>query len=685
MSLTLLLLAVNAATYFVVFRGLSETRSDLPVAARVALGALVVFGGLLASLWLACRPATVLAVAAGVAVGSAGLRGEGLAGMEQALGRYRFPLYLLAVATLAALVFVFVPITTFLTSPGEIGVHIDYLLKVNARDAMIAVYLAAVAYAFAFSPRMKTTLALLAVGALAVSLLYAFVLPFGYPKMTGLTFEQVPVPPTTRLLRVTLDLLVIAGAAVALKWLLQRFGGRPLLVAILLANVSLAVATGIGMSRDDVGGAGGPSSAEQLPDQPLRFSPSRPNTLIIFLDRFMGGYVEGIMAAEPALASRLAGFVWYPRTLAAGENSIAGVHPLYGGYDYTPVEMNARKKSLRDLSVEAFSILPYNFSQHGHRVNFVEPGGLGFTMAGDCNYLRMDGVFCSHIPPAVVKQHAQRMGFPLPELSRSSYADLLVLLASMRTAPYALKAVLNDKGPWRPFLDHSAGTTFKVWAELKAFESLSLTSAPEPNLNIISNILPHEPYYMGEDCLPQQQKFEVPNAEVARRGHPSLFSLQHEITARCTLLLVADYLDFLKRAGVYDNTEIVLVSDHGIVGPVVDKSSRALAGKTSDNVFVRSRSVLLVKKIGATGDLRVSEEFMPNAEVPRIVCERIGGCVNPFLANRPIAAFGRDDPFYVSLVPWQFSLQRPDAFVIHTQLMLKGKDPYNAANWAIIK
>ena len=81
MSLTLLLLAVNAATYFVVFRGLSETRSDLPVAARVALGALVVFGGLLASLWLACRPATVLAVAAGVAVGSAGLRGEGLAGI----------------------------------------------------------------------------------------------------------------------------------------------------------------------------------------------------------------------------------------------------------------------------------------------------------------------------------------------------------------------------------------------------------------------------------------------------------------------------------------------------------------------------------------------------------------------------------------------------------------------------
>ena len=32
---------------------------------------------------------------------------------------------------------------------------------------------------------------------------------------------------------------------------------------------------------------------------------------------------------------------------------------------------------------------------------------------------------------------------------------------------------------------------------------------------------------------------------------------------------------------------------------------------------------------------------MPNAEVPRIVCEEIGGCVNPYLGDRPIAAAGR--------------------------------------------
>ncbi len=679
------LLVADTAILWVVFRGLGSPRSSLPLSARIALGALVVFAVLTGSMWVACRPATLLVVAVAAMYGSLGLVGEGLGSMERALGRYRFPLYMLSVASVAALAFLFVPVTTFLTSPGEIGVHMDYLLTVNTRDAMTVVYLAALFYAFAFAPRMKTALTLLALGSAVVVLLYGYVLPFGYPKMTGLTFEQVPVQATERLLRALVDVATIGSVGGGLWHLLQRFGGRPFVVGLMLANLSLVGATAVGVSRDKVGGAGGPQDESALDARPIRLSPTQPNTLVLFLDRFMGGYVEGILAADPALRARLDGFTWYPRTVSAGENSIAGVHPMLGGYDYLPVEMNARRKSLRDLSVEAFSILPYNFAQKGHRVNVLEPGGLGFTMEGDCSYLSMPNVHCSHVPPALVRRKAKEHEFPLPEISRASYADLLVLLGSMRTAPYMLKAVLLDKGPWRPFLDHSAGTTFRVWAELTSFGDLTDVRATEPNLNIVSNILPHEPYFLGEDCMPKRERLELSEAEVMRRGEVSLFAVQHSNAARCTLQIVTDYLDVLKRAGVYDNTEIVIVSDHGIVGPVVDRSSRAVAGHTWDDKYVRMRSVLLVKKIDAHGDVRVNETFTPNAEVPRIVCERIGGCVNPYLGGRPITAQGRDDPFYVSLVPWQFSLQKPDAFVIHTQLVLQNKDPYDARNWKVVR
>jgi hypothetical protein len=149
------------------------------------------------------------------------------------------------------------------------------------------------------------------------------------------------------------------------------------------------------------------------------------------------------------------------------------------------------------------------------------------------------------------------------------------------------------------------------------------------------------------------------------------------------MLAVTAYFQFLKDAGVYDNTKIVVVSDHGIVGSIEDRSSRAIAGGTKAEVFVRSRSLLLVKERDATGALRTSEEFLPNAEVPGIVCQEIGGCVNPYLANRPIATDGRNDPFVVSYVPWQFAEQNLNSFVILRQDVLTGKDPFDIRGWQI--
>jgi hypothetical protein len=441
------------------------------------------------------------------------------------------------------------------------------------------------------------------------------------------------------------------------------------------------VAIGLAIHRDGDGGAGGPEAGSRLEAQPLRFSSTQPNVLFIFLDRFMGSYVESILASDPQVSEALSGFTWYPRSVSAGENSIAGVHPMLGGYDYLPVEMNRRQRPLRDLSVEAFSILPYNFSRHGFLVNVVSPRGLGFTMAGDCSYLKMPGVKCTHIPHTIARRAAEEMGFPFKDLAKSNYTDLLVLLGAMRSAPYSVKEVLLKKGPWRAFLDHSAGTTFREWAELRALGAMSHVAAGESNFNFVSNILAHEPYYMGEDCVPLRERLVLPLAEIRRRGHANLFSLQHAVAARCALLLVADYMRYLKREGVYDNTRIVIVSDHGIVGPVQDHSTRAVAGGTEGGNYVRTRSLLLVKPRNATGPLQISETFMPNAEAPRIVCEEIGGCVNPYLDNRPIESNGRDDPFRVSIVPWQFNLQNPESFVIERQLVLTGKDPFDSRGW----
>ena len=617
-----------------------------------------------------------------VCISSVGLPGNAIKALTHAFGRFRFPIYLLSVATIAVLSYVHLPITTFLTSPGEIGLHLEYVLTTNARAAMVVIYLAAALYGVAVSPRMRSVLGLMALTGLAVVLAFSFVLPIGYPAMNGLMFEQIPLSGPELAFRTAVDLVVIALISAFTYKAVHRFGGKPILTALLLLNLSLGLSSVIAASREGEDQSGGPTGEVAALDlKPLEFSAERENVLIVFLDRFMGGFTEGILDAEPDLATRLDGFTWYPRTVAAGDNSIAGVHPIFGGYDYTPRQMNARRRVLRDLSVEAFSILPYNFSKKGWSVQVVNPRGLGFTMAGDCSFLEMDGVDCTHVPPVVVNREAARQGFSMRSLSEANYSDLLVLLGLMRVAPYAAKAVLSANGPWRPFLDHSAGTTFREWAELKSLPSLTRTDSAQSNLNVFWSILPHEPYFMGEDCRPRNEEHIVPEDEVARRGYTSLFAFQHAVAARCSLRLVADYLDWLKAENVYDNTRIVVVSDHGIIGPVEDHSARAEAGGTTSNKFVASRSVLFVKERDAHGPLAVSETFKPNAEVPQIVCAEIGGCINPFLDDRRIETAGRDRPFYVVKVPWQFNAQHPDAFVIEEEAVVVDGDPYDIRQW----
>ena len=222
---TLLLFAIDSLILFAAFRGLSTARAGLPATLRAALGfshsPLFVA---LATLWFECGRWALPLVAAAGAVGSIGLRGDGLARLGEAMGRSRFALYLLSVTTLTGLVYLFVPITTFLTSPGELGIHLDYLLSVNLRDAMVIVYAAAALYGLLPSARMKTALTLMAMAALGLAMVYSNALPFGYPMMTGLMFEQLPVRPSARTLRVVVDLALVVAVGLALRWALLRFG-----------------------------------------------------------------------------------------------------------------------------------------------------------------------------------------------------------------------------------------------------------------------------------------------------------------------------------------------------------------------------------------------------------------------------------------------------------------------------
>ena len=106
----------------------------------------------------------------------------------------------------------------------------------------------------------------------------------------------------------------------------------------------------------------------------LTLSRTGKNVIVFMLDRAINGYIPFIFDEKPELKMAFDGFTYYPNTLSFGKYTNFGVPALFGGYEYTPSEMNKRKsEKLADKHDEALLVLPCLFSDEGYSVTVCDP------------------------------------------------------------------------------------------------------------------------------------------------------------------------------------------------------------------------------------------------------------------------------------------------------------------------
>ena len=111
--------------------------------------------------------------------------------------------------------------------------------------------------------------------------------------------------------------------------------------------------------------------------------------------------------------------------------------------------------------------------------------------------------------------------------------------------------------------------------------------------------------------------------------------LHYHINA-ASLQMLGYYFEYLKQQGVYDNTRIIIVSDHS--APLsLDKDLMCLLtfedGSETVDDLLSFQSTLLVKDFDSTG-FKMDVQFMTNADVPSIATDGIiENAKNPFTGN----------------------------------------------------
>ena len=321
------------------------------------------------------------------------------------------------------------------------------------------------------------------------------------------------------------------------------------------------------------------------------------NVIHIVLDAFQSDVFHEILKNDPAVVDSLSGFVFFADHAGAFPTTAASIPAMLTGEVYRnrePIELFVQRRTAQQ---SLFGVL----QEHGFDTDAVSIHGQGLLAATNAYTI------------------------PKPYVSYGEYAKFagwqLVDLSLFRPAPHAIKRwIYNDQG-WRlqtrfGQADDGATTRRRYHAGngrafLNDFVRLVRVNREQPVYKFLHVGIPHQPVVLDASC-----EFIGVN-RFTRDGFLG--------QATCAANLVTRLLDRLRTLGVYDDSVIVLSSDHGIGIPPRDfVDDQPLPFADVPRIAGGARALLAVKTAHAAGPLRISNAPTTITDIPAIVMDMLG-------------------------------------------------------------
>jgi YidC/Oxa1 family membrane protein insertase len=561
----------------------------------------------------------------------------------------RLILFLLIACNLFLLSGAVIPLSLIASSPQEFSfiepyqspfpIAIDTLLQAAGTFLFLPICLYAL-----LSRRIKTLITLFLAGFLSVAVINTFVIQGDYGSISNiLTFENpfIIIPHGTLkiisiivcfILPVITVILFSSTLKVSLKVITQCYA---MLVAIFVF-FSAYNAYGIQTAYTSYA-----AREEQTDIADIEngwrgggwytFSETGKNVLIIMLDRGISGYVPFIFDEKPELYDTFSGFTWYPNTVTLGGFTITGTPPLYGGYEYAPLEMQKRNREpLAEKHNEALLTLPRLFSENDWETRVMDPPWANHSWVPDISiYAPYPNIKASNIIGEKTTSLWEKNGdgtknnYPAIDISRELHQKML-RFSLFKCAPAFMRFFLYDNGHWLlSDLENASQlprTLINEYAALGILPEITrITKENKNTFTIMSSCLTHEPGFLQ---FPDYTLAE----HVTDKGQGQFSDESHYHVNMAAFLLLQKWFRFLQENNAYDNTRIVIVSDHGsrvnVPNNMTLPDGKPLAVYTA---------LLMVKDFGAQGGLKTDNTFMTNADTPSLaVSELIKNPINPF-------------------------------------------------------
>ena len=328
------------------------------------------------------------------------------------------------------------------------------------------------------------------------------------------------------------------------------------------------------------------------------------NVIVILLDRAVGPYVEDVLTEIPNIKKQFDGFKWYSNTMSFSNATVTGAPPIYGGYEYVQEEMNKRNTELlREKNKEAHLLMPKLFVDGGFSATLANPTWPNYSYGDLSGYDKYPDITVKNLDCASSYRNIFIKEKHLGEFHSSSsviekqlinFSFLQTSFPKLRKKFYTLVNINNKTSV--------INNLTKKWIAAFAYiyylpELTDLNSQKNSFVCMHSNAV-HDTYANPGDDFESTKQEDADLATMIYRNQVAAFKQ------------LGKFFDYLRKNDVYDNTRIIIVSDHGAM---VERNN-----KYNDNFEEKKlnyfTALLLYKDFNSNSPIQNDSTFMTTAD-----------------------------------------------------------------------
>ena len=479
---------------------------------------------------------------------------------------------------------------------------------------------------FLYRQRMQTLIAFAFSLLLSSALANAFIFKGNYGTISTMLVFTTVNKVDSNVLSMMLNLLTVAVLFLLVSFVLAK--KKTLFANYFFAIVSVSLLLLSGMQIRAIGSGykqylklSQDGQSNQTVKPIFHFSKTGKNVVLLYLDKAQNRFVEPIFDEISGLKDKYKGFTLFKNTVSFNGHTLIGAAPCFGGYEYAPEYMNKRPtEKLVEKQNQALKLLPKIFTEQGQDFSAVVTDSPWANYAwipdlsiyDDCKntrayhtdkvylnawYKENEGVFDTNITSDTLKRN-------------------MLWYSLFRTSLLVLRpAFYNDGRYWAPHKSTEDITGFlEGYSALSFIKRLTDFDCPTKNsyINFTNNTTHDDLFLQAPDYIPVTTVTNRGNSEYADDAsfHANAASLK----------LVGDWLDYLRENGVYDNTRIVIVADHGAVGKENEYIWDSKFEKIKPGQF---HPLLMFKDFDSDKNFSVDDTFMTNADTPNLLLQGI--------------------------------------------------------------